>query len=139
MILYKLVNGAFSGDILEVDDAALWTEDYVTVPPPPTGAGEYAVYSNGLWKVVTELPVPEVPVPPRISMLQATLALMHFGVYEAVDAAIRNSGDPVLLAYWTRSTEGFERHHPAILLVQAWMGWEDESMDEMFRFAATCT
>ncbi|ALF01680.1 hypothetical protein CPT_Percy46 [Caulobacter phage Percy] len=130
--------GVFQGSVRTIGEADGCPPGWVRAPVPEHYPGYYAVLSSTGWTHVPVAPVAPLPVPERISMLQATLALMHFGAYDAVDQAIRNSGDAVLMAYWTRSTEGFERYHPAILMVQAWMGWEDQTMDDMFRFAATC-
>ncbi|WCD56177.1 hypothetical protein [Caulobacter phage KSC] len=131
--------GVYQGETSTVGAADGCPPGWVRAPIPENYVGHYAILTDGYWTYVTDLPPePPSPVPERLSMLQATLALIHFGAYEAVDAAIKGSSDPVLKAYWEKSTEGFERYHPAILLVQAWMGWDDQTIDDMFRFGATC-
>jgi hypothetical protein len=129
--------GNYLGQHAIIDEAAGCPPGWVRAPVPEDLTGITPVYREGVWEYVVNPEAPPLPVPERISMLQAALALKYLGVYSELNEAIMASGDDTLILYWTRSTEGFERHHPSIEMVRAWRGWTSDEMDDMFRLAAT--
>ncbi|SNR22841.1 hypothetical protein [Paracoccus sediminis] len=66
---------------------------------------------------------------------QARSALRAAGLFEAAEAAVRDSGDAALIEAWDSASE-FRRMSPAIVTTGALMGLPDEAIDDLFRAAA---
>lgn len=121
-------------------------EGWVRLPEASIPEGHYARW-QGEWTYDTEgPPVPEPPVPEKISNLQARACLRMRGIIEDVQAAINlvAAGDPgngipaqpAMLDYWNFAIE-FHRNHFGIAIIASLMGWTSEFVDEMFREAIT--
>jgi len=86
-------------------------------------------------------PVPPEPGPPPVpevvSMFQARAILMVHGLYDTVDAALKQAGGINLLA-WEYATE-VQRHSPLVMAMAQQLGLTNEQVDQLFIEAAQIT
>ena len=102
------------------------SEDY-TGSAPETDASLWRW--NGT-EITAIMPVPEI-----ISPVQMRLALDVYGLLDAVESQINQSGGTVKI-WWDHST-GIERRHPILLQMATLMNLSEAQVDEMFIFAGT--
>ena len=86
------------------------------------------------WLAKGNTPEPDVPpptpVPTKITMRQARLALFHAGLLTQVNAAIAQATDDVKIE-WEYAQE-IERNWPTLVNLTAFVGLTSEQVDELF-------
>ncbi|MGN7867793.1 hypothetical protein [Paracoccus sp. 22332] len=78
------------------------------------------------------------PVPDVVSRFQARMALRNAGHFDAAEAAIRSSGNDLLIEAWDSAVE-FRRMSPSILTLGTALGLSKADIDNLFRAAAQIT
>lgn len=73
--------------------------------------------------------------PPHVSMFQARAALIAAGLFDTVDAAIRDSGDPIAQTAWEYATV-IERDSPLMQTLAGKLGLAPGQIDQLFRAAS---
>lgn len=73
--------------------------------------------------------------PPHVSMFQARAALIAAGLFDAVDAAIRDGGDPIAQTAWEYATV-IERDSPLMQTMAGKLGLAPAQIDQLFRAAS---
>jgi len=109
--------------------------------PDDTDLSQYIVESGVLRVMTSEELVGSLlpPVPLKVSMRQARLALLNQNLLSSVDAAIASLVDPQksqVQIEWEYSQE-VERGRPFVLLLGGALGLDDSQLDDLFRLAAT--
>lgn len=91
---------------------------------------------------LTEVPEPVAPytpapptVPRIVTPLQGRVALNHFGLLTTIEAAVAAHPDPKVKIAWEYAAE-FNRDSPTVLALSAALGITQETLDEIFTFAA---
>lgn len=79
----------------------------------------------------------EPQVPEAVSMFQARAVLMQAGLYDTVDASLKQAGGVNLLA-WEYATE-VRRDSPLVLSMAQSLGLTPEQVDQLFIQAAQIT
>jgi hypothetical protein len=101
-----------------------------------TGTSEYEIEA-----ILSEYAQPPI-VPPikDVTPRQIRQALILSGVtMESIDAAFNGFPEPtrsLARAEWEYSV-AFERHRPLVSQVAALLGWSDEQLDNLWKFAAS--
>jgi hypothetical protein len=111
-------------------------------PSAPGKAAERAAPElvDGVWQERwTLVDVPPPPVPGRVTMRQARLALLGIGLLDAVEPALAAIADPVerraAEITWEYSIE-VQRSNPLISALAAGLGLTEADLDNLFRSAA---
>lgn len=80
-------------------------------------------------------PVPKAPptIPTLVSMKQARLALLHFGIYDQVQSTITDPADKIVWDYAT----SVDRGDPLVAHMAAAFKLSDTQLDELFTLAST--
>jgi hypothetical protein len=78
---------------------------------------------------------PPAAVPEVVTNFQARAALMGAGLFDAVDQAIKNSGNPVAVQAWEYANE-VTRGGALVSEMAVQLAISDEAMDDLFRAAA---
>ena len=84
-------------------------------------------------------PQPELPPPASVTMRQARLALLAYGIYANVDPAIEAMPEPDRSAArieWDYSNE-VQRHNGFVSQLGPALGLTEEQIDQLFALAAT--
>jgi len=76
--------------VQEPGDATMGTGYTTTAPANEQALGHYTLAGDGTW---TELPEPPEPVPARVTMRQARLALLAAGLLDDIDTVIATIPD----------------------------------------------
>lgn len=109
-------------------DKAHWQDQ--EVPQRPS--------ANHTWNGSAWVPAP-LPVPAVVTMRQARLALLQFGLLAQVNTAVANmpgtQGDAARIEWEFSST--VERNRPLVQALGAALGMTDAQLDDLFRLAAT--
>ena len=90
-----------------------------------------------VWEVVPAA-IEEVRAAMVVSRFQARAALRQAGLFDAANAAISASEDPILAEAWA-SASVFSRQSPAIAAMASALGLTDDEVDDLFRAAAQIT
>ena len=127
-------------------DTSTWHCYPVQPTEPPEAPGMVAERAapelvDGVWQERwTLVDAPPPPVPDRVTMRQARLALLGAGLLDAVEPALAAIPDPVQRQgaeiTWEYSTE-VQRNNPLITALAAGLGLYDTDIDNLFRTAAT--
>jgi hypothetical protein len=80
-------------------------------------------------------PPPPAPVPDKVTNFQARAALIAAGLFDAVDAAVRASDDPIALQAWDYANE-VTRNGALVNGLASGLGLTAEQLDDLFRAAA---
>lgn len=116
------------------------TRPYVEMPDD-TDLSQYIV-DGGVLRVMTPSELAESllpPVPFKVSMRQARLALLDHGLLSNVDTAIASLAEPQksqVQIEWEYSQE-VERERPFVALLGGALGLDDSQLDSLFRLAET--
>lgn len=116
------------------------TRPYVEMPDD-TDISQYIVESGAL-RLMTPAELAESqlpPVPLRVSMRQARLALLDQGLLSNVDAAIASLAEPQksqVQIEWEYS-QTVVRDRPFVALLGGALGLDDSQLDDLFRLAET--
>lgn len=87
-----------------------------------------------VWEVVPPSPQ-DRRAAMTVSRFQARAALRVAGLFDAAEAAIAASADPILIEAWASASE-FRRTSPSIAAMGAALGLTDEQVDDLFDAAA---
>jgi hypothetical protein len=75
------------------------------------------------------------PVPQAVTPFQASLALLQFGMLDAVESAVASASRETQLA-WNKATT-IERNSPFVASMSATLGLNNAQLDNLFTLAAT--
>lgn len=115
-----------------------WLPVIDTLPTPGDGevltGPEVIGGADAVSRVWTVVPAPVPPVPAAVSMVAARLALSAAGLSDRVDAAVAAIGADAMIA-WEYATV-IDRESPMLMAIAAALGWDDATVDGLFRAAA---
>lgn len=127
-------------------DTSPWHCYPVQSTEPPSAPGKLAERAapelvDGVWyERWTLVDAPPPPVPDRVTMRQARLALLGAGLLDAVEPALASIPDPVQRQgaeiTWEYSTE-VQRNNALIGALASGLGLSSADVDNLFRVAAT--
>lgn len=149
---YHPTTGLFLG-VSEADESPLEPGVFLIpanatdeAPPPFDPASQYAVFTPGIGWYISDIPAPEPEepqepadtVPVSITMRQARLALLSFGLLDDVDAAIAALPSPQREAAqieWDYAAT-VDRTSPMVTLMSASMSLDAAMLDSLFTAGA---
>jgi hypothetical protein len=100
-------------------------------------AGPDEEHEPGQWRQTwVQEPIPPTPIPEQVTRLQARLALIEAGLWDAVTAYFNDPArTPVDLAFW-EDAQTWRRDDPVIAAAGAALGLTAEQIDALFTDAA---
>jgi hypothetical protein len=95
-------------------------------------------YQPGQWRQTwVQQPIPPAPIPTQVTRLQARLALIEAGLWDAVTSYFNDpSRTAEELAFW-EDAQVWERENPIIAAAGTTLGLTDAQIDALFTDAAT--
>ena len=128
------VNNMFEIMQDESGNLTLTKWDYEISLPSPLKVGD--VWTEELSAHFDEVYKDYTPVPSKVSMRQARLALLELDLLEIVKDAIEQGSDEVLKIEWEYATE-VDRNWDNLIALTTTLGLTSTEVDNLFRLALT--
>lgn len=130
-----------TGELIKTSTPAEWMGQTENVPPEYDKQTQGCFFRGEQWEIVDQQPE-AVPIPARVSMGQARIALLEAGLLGSVGAALASIADPIARQKaqiaWEYAQE-VGRNSPLVQTLSVELNLTDAQLDALFINASEIT